>query len=536
MEQKTEEAGRKKMSLQETEKQLKQLKDSLIKKQKELIEYITESELKISQIQRETALQQKNMQRAAGNLSKVLGGVDARAFRKFLERPYKIKQFYDSKKRQTYYEVYVPKWVPNFSIGWRKQESEDDTFWTYVVNQYSAWLGEVPSHLAETMNLGNTAIEATVRDGTVKFPESQKAKAEEMFKGSILKWDLDHAKIKQGHEFDVILKIIRSGHMPYEKIPVDREDMRTPEITFEPFSYQKPPIKKFFETGAVGVFHPTGAGKSFVAIYCADSLKGRKIIVTRKTMIDQWEYYFEKYAPRLKEETDIVNYELLRARPEYFQNNYVLGIFDECHVLPASTFIKSSTLKIKYRMGLSASPHREDGNEDLIYALTGFAEGINWSEYYKIRGMKQHPVHVHLVRNPSQKISKVRQLLNMNKKTVIFVQKLEIGRHIANEFGLPFISGETENRLEIAKNCKVFVASDVMSLGVSLDDLQRIIEVDFLFGSRMQELQRSGRLGHSSEKDKRHDIIMTDQEYADYGKRIWVLEDYGFHVRVENGD
>ena len=49
------------------------------------------------------------------------------------------------------------------------------------------------------------------------------------------------------------------------------------------------------------------------------------------------------------------------------------------------------------------------------------------------------------------------------------------------------------------------------TLGVSVKDLQRIIEVDSLFGSRQQELQRTGRLLHA-DNPERLDIIMTEDE------------------------
>jgi len=79
---------------------------------------------------------------------------------------------------------------------------------------------------------------------------------------------------------------------------------------------------------------------------------------------------------------------------------------------------------------------------------------------------------------------------------------------------------------------KVMVCSRVLDLGVSIKDLQRIIEVDFLFGSRQQELQRTGRLMHSNETDVRHDIIFTEKEIDSYGKRLFALQEKGFAVKI----
>ena len=78
---------------------------------------------------------------------------------------------------------------------------------------------------------------------------------------------------------------------------------------------------------------------------------------------------------------------------------------------------------------------------------------------------------------------------------------------------------------------QVCVVSRVADEGVSIDNLQRLIEVDFLYGSRAQSTQRTGRLMHSA-KAEQHDIIMTHKEFESYGKRIWVLQEKGFHVKV----
>ncbi len=77
-----------------------------------------------------------------------------------------------------------------------------------------------------------------------------------------------------------------------------------------------------------------------------------------------------------------------------------------------------------------------------------------------------------------------------------------------------------------------FVASSVFTEGLHIEDLDRIIEVDFHYGSRQEEMQLSGRLMHSQQKNKRHDIIMTYAEFDKYKKRLLSLENNGFHVRL----
>ncbi len=128
------------------------------------------------------------------------------------------------------------------------------------------------------------------------------------------------------------------------------------------------------------------------------------------------------------------------------------------------------------------------------------------------------------------KIRTIGKLLNLQKSLDIS-DSIDLGTAIAQKFELPHVHGQTENRMEIIHNNNVSVVSRVADEGVSIDNLQRIIEVDFLYGSRGQEIQRTGRLMHSTKAEK-HDIIMTDKEFESYGKRIWVLQEKGFHVKI----
>jgi DNA excision repair protein ERCC-3 len=191
-----------------------------------------------------------------------------------------------------------------------------------------------------------------------------------------------------------------------------------------------------------------------------------------------------------------------------------------------------ATLKTKYRLGLSATPYREDKRENLIFALTGYPIGLDWGSLMKILGKHYHDVNVYIVGSEQAKINLVSNLLNKEKKTIIFVNEIAIGEKIANQIGIPFIHGQTKNRMELARNSKVFVASRVMELGVSLKDLEHIIEADFLYGSKREEVQRTGRLMHS-EVGETHDILMTSEEFDKYGKRLHGLIEKGFRINLK---
>lgn len=78
------------------------------------------------------------------------------------------------------------------------------------------------------------------------------------------------------------------------------------------------------------------------------------------------------------------------------------------------------------------------------------------------------------------------------------------------------------------------VVSRVGDEGVGLPNIERVIEVDFLYGSRRQEGQRLGRLFHG-EKEGEHIILMTDKEYEKYEKRPYAIYDKGFRINVQRG-
>ena len=163
--------------------------------------------------------------------------------------------------------------------------------------------------------------------------------------------------------------------------------------------------------------------------------------------------------------------------------------------------------------------------------MTGFPVGLNWGEYMKESKRSYHPVYVHIANSKEAKLRKLGELLSPKKKTFVFCDSIELGREVSRRFEMPYVHGETSDRMRVISENKHVAVSRVADEGVSAKDLEQIIEIDFLGGSRRQELQRTGRLMHSEEAG-RHDIIMTEKELHDHGKRIWALQERGFTVKV----
>lgn len=495
----------------------------------ELMELKKETENKMARlrfIEKELADYERKVKAAAESVNENLGGaVIKEEFIKFFKKPYAIIPV----KKNTI-RVVVPKFIKGFEVGWLWKETE--SFFIYTLDHYSAWLGDIPEDLLKEIDFKQD-IKAELVGNILTFEPSQKDKIKKAMGSHLADVTETTARVKRGHEFGLIVELVESNCLPFRMRTVseaDKRDVGRSGVKLR--DYQEPALREFLKWGAVGLFHPTGSGKSFITLKCLELIKGPKlIIVPTRTLAEQWNYYIDQHIPNYKREITIATYQGFRVSDQ----EYAMVVFDECQRLPADTFSRLALINTKYRLGLSATPHREDGRESYIFALTGKPIGLNWSEYMKTVGRSYHPIYVHIVASMASKERKAYELLDSKKKTLIFCDSIDIGKRVSNYLNIPFIYGRSDNRLDTIKSNRHLVVSRVLDLGTSIRDLNHIIEIDFLFGSRQQELQRTGRLMHSLEKDIRHDIIMTQAEFDSYGKRLWSLQEKGFTLKFYGG-
>ncbi len=156
------------------------------------------------------------------------------------------------------------------------------------------------------------------------------------------------------------------------------------DLKVEPRPYQTESIEAWQQSGKRGVvILPTGAGKSFVA-QMAIELTGRTtlVIVPTLDLMNQWYDIF--LASFLAEigligggyfeigAITITTYASAFRFMERLGNQFGLIVFDECHHLPGSVYRYAAELAIApFRLGLTATPERSDGGEDLLTPLIG---------------------------------------------------------------------------------------------------------------------------------------------------------------------
>ncbi len=451
---------------------------------------------------------------------------------------------YSNQSGENEWFIAVPKFIP-FSLGWLDHTTKG--YNVFKINQYTQWLGEMPEFLRKELNIKEPE-KIFVSDGNLVFTEGKEDEIKDRYGDLLSSVSKGTARVKLGKEFDLIAKIIENGSLPFVPKQVDEKDIipNPTTISFDgKYIFQKQAWDNFLKYGAIGIYWMTGAGKDIFSCYALSRIKVMKdgkllpnlYISPNLTILEQMRKdYFPKYAPELLKniEDGSLILSTYQGHDKLKDKEYGLTIYGECHVLPADTFSRLATLKTKYRIGQSASPYREDGRHSYIFALTGFPIGLNWQDLMKLLGKKYHDINVYIFDTLEQKIRFATNLIAKDTKTLLFVDKIAIGERLANILGVPFIHGATKNRIEIAKESKVFIASRVMELGISIKDLEHVIEVDFLFGSKREEIQRTGRLFHSESKEaKKHDILMTKEEFESYGKRLHGLVEKGFKINLK---
>lgn len=439
----------------------------------------------------------------------------------FLKEPYVIIP-----KRENEFYVIAPKWV-DFQIGWLERSTH--SYNIFIVNRYIPWLAPVPEALKQKLKFP-TPLPLKVIDGILLTGKEHQEDAWKKY-GRYLRSreGKDRIKIKQGREFELIAQMIEDGILPFIPKSVESEDLRMwNKITLRP--YQNEAWSEFLDKGSCGIYWSFGSGKSFFGVYALGRVRGDKfVVVPTLTLKEQWEERINKYIPEFKNEIQLETY---HAYEKLRNKEFALGVFDECQHLPANTFIRLSTIKTKYRLGFSGSPFREDKRENYIFALTGFPVGMAWDELIKMKIVKLPIFKLFLLSNQREKLKKLEELLRLPGKTIIFCDSIEFGQKIADTFEIPFIYGATRERLELIRQADISVVSRVGDEGISLPDIERVIEVSFLFGSRMQESQRFGRLMHSLKEEPEHIILMTDEEMEKYGKRLNAIYERGGRIEV----
>lgn len=492
----------------------------------------------------------------------------------FLDEPYVIEPARLGKAGKVLeWRVYVPKMV-EFHVGRKIRTTH--SYNVFQVTQYMHYFAEIPKELAD--RFPKLGIDLKVVDGLLMTPSAKTEETWSRYRKFLRKREgPGKLRISTGSEWALIAQILEDGGLPFAPQPVHTEDLRPRSCqgfagvdAWKMRDYQKEAEDRFMEYGAIGIYNPFGTGKSEQGLDLLDQLKGHKLILCSTISLkEQWlerierckcghiealhesESEFRRCTQKKcackrfnqalplsrQQEVHIVTYhardQIKKLLREY--KEFTLVVFDECHHLPAKTFMWLSTIPTKYRLGLTGSPYREDGNINYILALTGYPLGLTWSRFVTEGIISLAQIIVHIVKKPRDKLAILDDLLKRDLgKTMIFCDSLDLGDRIHEKYDIEWIHGGTKNRIEKIRRNERLVISRVGDEGISVPELDTLIEIDFMGGSRMQALQRAGRLSHRviqpDAEPAVHHILMTEEEMEKFNKRLMGYYDKGFKI------
>ncbi|MFB6173611.1 MAG: DEAD/DEAH box helicase [Halobacteriales archaeon] len=323
----------------------------------------------------------------------------------------------------------------------------------------------------------------------------------------------------------------------------DLESGEPLEVSLDPDlrEYQHDWVDRFLEGGAGVLVGPPGSGKTIAAMGIMAAVGGETLIlVPSRDLAAQWreeltastdlgpeqvgEYHGETKQIR---PVTIATYQTAgmdRHRALFEEREWGLVVYDEVHHISAPVFKRTADLQTRHRLGLSATPVREDDAEEEIFTLIGPPIGTDWGALFEAGYVAEPEVEIRYVpwgstdarnayvsaegherrriaaTNPA-KVDEIRHLLREHAgKTLIFVEYLDQGEALAEELGIPFVSGETPHRRRQrlfsqfrAGPREALIVSRIGDEGIDLPEAELAIAASGLGGSRRQGAQRAGR-------------------------------------------
>jgi len=332
--------------------------------------------------------------------------------------------------------------------------------------------------------------------------------------------------------------------------------------------YQRTWVDRFVERGAGVLVGPPGSGKTIAALGVMAAVEGETLIlVPSRELVSQWRDAILEHTSLTAETVGeyhggtkeirpvtIATYHTAgmdRHRALFEDRRWGLVVYDEVHHVSAPIFRRTAELQSKSRLGLSATPVREDDKEEEIFTLIGPPIGTDWGALFDAGYVAEPEVEIRYVpwggeedrnayvsatgherrqlaaSNPA-KVDEIRHILRAHpgQKALIFVEYLEQGDEIAEDLGVPFVSGETPHarRRRLFEQFRsgprdVLVVSRIGDEGIDLPEAEVAIDASGLGGSRRQGAQRAGRTMRPVGRARMYVLATRGTDEEDFARR-----------------
>ena len=356
---------------------------------------------------------------------------------------------------------------------------------------------------------------------------------------------------------------ITSGHRGYVKQVLVEKGYPIKDVgryeTFEPLSYdlkldevaedrryeafQKEAVAEFLKYGSGTIVLPGGSGKTVIAVMVAAELNAPTLVLAtrseickqfyntflEKTTLNKWQVKLidADVKDRNPAPVTICTYQIARKLLALWKRQWGLVIYDESQHVPSPIWSKTTRIQSTRRLGLTATPVREDKKEKLIFSLIGppvFERSwLGMAEEGLIAKAKAYEVLVDLPEriqrrynhslderekyvlasvNPS-KLSVIKKLLekHQNDKVLILGYYVQGAIELGKKLNIHVLHGEVPqkqrhemyNQFRSGEIDKLILTS-VGEEGIDLPDANVLIETCGLYGSRMAIGQRFSRI------------------------------------------
>jgi DNA excision repair protein ERCC-3 len=336
--------------------------------------------------------------------------------------------------------------------------------------------------------------------------------------------------------------LYEAGYPIQDERHLERGDPLDLSLELRLRDYQRAWRERFLESGSGVLVGPPGSGKTVAALGIMEAVGGETLVLApSRELVSQWrgeivektsltEDQVGEYHGGRKEirPVTIATYRTAgmdRHRALFEERRWGLVMYDEVHHVPSPVYSRTANLQTRHRLGLSATPIREDDAEEEIFTLIGPPIGTDWGALFEAGYVAEPEVEIRYVpwgstaarnayvstrgherrqvaaSNPA-KIDEIRHILREHPgaKTLIFVEYLDQGEAIAEALGVPFVSGETPHarRRRLFEGFRsgprdVLVVSRIGDEGLDLPEAEIAIAASGLGGSRRQGAQRAGR-------------------------------------------